>query len=293
MCSCSESYESNIDRQLTEVDALRHIFGDSEVSSRFRQQSADDKPPLLEVCIRVCGAPPTKLKPGLSFALPSEYPSDQPPALEAVACTEMGRAQAEVLQDAVRSFLGQAYAECSPGDGQECLYGAVMVAQECLEGMHADSVSTSVVETEKGGCLAQQQAASYCLLRIDHMNNPQKYTRSLQKWAEQLEISGHLYLRQDGSRAKDIAVILRGVSAQNVNSFIVRLRTEYVDVNSKGQKCKERMAQVIHSYGEECASSGGDFPPAGDLIKHVYSNERELHAALDALHVLEKWVGNM
>ncbi|GFR49064.1 hypothetical protein Agub_g11090, partial [Astrephomene gubernaculifera] len=77
------------------------------------------------------------------------------------------------------------------------------------------------------------------LLKLDHMHSRALYVRTITAWARELRLTGRLIFQ-----GNLILVLLEG-EADAVRQYLVRHRTENVDVDSRGRKCKERMLQVI------------------------------------------------
>ncbi|XP_072172210.1 RWD domain-containing protein 3-like [Diadema setosum] len=87
------------------------------------------------------------------------------------------------------------------------------------------------------------------LLRIDHMRAKTRYIQTLQGWASDLSLTGKIFFVD-----KLILVLLEG-QQKNVKEFVLRLRTQKVDVDSSGKSCKEKMMTVLKE-----APSVGDCP---------------------------------
>ncbi|MEW5315500.1 MAG: hypothetical protein WDW38_006923 [Sanguina aurantia] len=77
------------------------------------------------------------------------------------------------------------------------------------------------------------------LLRIDHMRNRRVYTKTIGNWIKQLKLTGRLLFQ-----GHLILVLLEG-PAEDVDEYVLRQRTERVDIDSQGRKCKEHMMMVI------------------------------------------------
>ncbi|XP_073320994.1 RWD domain-containing protein 3 isoform X2 [Pagrus major] len=76
------------------------------------------------------------------------------------------------------------------------------------------------------------------VLSLDHIRSPNRYIRLLERWSEQLQLTGRLFL------GRCILVILQGARA-NIKEFCRLLKTVKVDTDSSGKKCKERMMKVV------------------------------------------------
>nr|XP_026690444.1 RWD domain-containing protein 3-like [Ciona intestinalis] len=77
------------------------------------------------------------------------------------------------------------------------------------------------------------------LLQLDHMRSKSKYLKTLKSWTSELNINGYVafYIRF-------IFIGLQGYSS-NLKEFVHRIKTQKIDVDSKGQPCKEKMMKVL------------------------------------------------
>ena len=85
------------------------------------------------------------------------------------------------------------------------------------------------------------------LLHLDHMNDHRGYTKLLQKWCSQLKLGGVIFLSLHcDPRPRHIFAVLDSPTTMGgTGEFLTRLRTQNVDVNMRGQPCKERMSTVV------------------------------------------------
>ena len=120
------------------------------------------------------------------------------------------------------------------------------------------------------------------------MNDSSGYVKKLQRWCAQLGLAARLFYALPGGGAgfsaggddapasagspfavPDRSVLLREVAwkvclivlggdGDGVQTFLTRLRTEMVDVDAKGNKCRERQSTTLCR-----ASSGSDQDGAG------------------------------
>nr|XP_054762199.1 RWD domain-containing protein 3-like [Lytechinus pictus] len=77
------------------------------------------------------------------------------------------------------------------------------------------------------------------LLRLDHMRAKGRYIKTLTSWCEELGIMGRIIFVE-----RLILILLEGHQAR-VKEFILRLKTQKVDVDSSGKACKEKMMSVL------------------------------------------------
>ena len=113
------------------------------------------------------------------------------------------------------------------------------------------------------------------VLLLDHMNDGRGYSGKLAAWCGQLGLRGLQFARTatrrvHAGRLESIVIVVHGSSA-GLDELLSRLCSEYVDVNARNQKCKERKSVVL---------SRGAAPPkfrlpsepgaAGSLQLHMY-----------------------
>ena len=75
------------------------------------------------------------------------------------------------------------------------------------------------------------------IIELDHMRNTQKYTDWILKTCKILDLNGFVWIR------KHPLICLLG---EQTEKFITRLKTETVDVDSKGKSCKEKMSKILY-----------------------------------------------
>jgi len=94
-----------------------------------------------------------------------------------------------------------------------------------------------------------------CLLKIDHMRDRCRYARNIYKFCDDCR----QFFVHNSHSTHFFPLDLRGVLVRHVNNFLLlvegepdrirrfltRMRTENVDVDSKGVPCRERMMDVI------------------------------------------------
>eukprot|EP00747_Dinoflagellata_sp_TGD_P170840 gnl/TRDRNA2_/TRDRNA2_203455_c0_seq1.p1 gnl/TRDRNA2_/TRDRNA2_203455_c0~~gnl/TRDRNA2_/TRDRNA2_203455_c0_seq1.p1 ORF type:complete len:252 (+),score=17.99 gnl/TRDRNA2_/TRDRNA2_203455_c0_seq1:110-865(+) len=93
---------------------------------------------------------------------------------------------------------------------------------------------------------SRSMSGNTTLLHLDHMNDHKGYSKTLTRWASQLKLSGVIFLPVACTpRPRHVFVVLDADSPGQISDFLKRLRTQNVDVNSRGQPCKERMSSVV------------------------------------------------
>ena len=107
------------------------------------------------------------------------------------------------------------------------------------------------------------------------MNARAAYVKSLRRWARELGVGARLLWRAGGARrpagAEGVMLCLCAADAGALGAFCTRLRTEYVDVDARGNKCRERQSTTL------CMRGPGDVKPG---------EEAEMAAALRGLNLL-------
>jgi len=78
------------------------------------------------------------------------------------------------------------------------------------------------------------------LIELDHMRDRVKYCRHLEEWTQDLQI-GLWVIHKSYLKRKTHWLMLVGQEEQ-LQVFKKRLRTQTVDVDSKGRPCKEKMS---------------------------------------------------
>ena len=88
------------------------------------------------------------------------------------------------------------------------------------------------------------------LIHLDHMNDHRGYAKLLSTWSRQLKLGGVLFLSLHCSpRPRHIFCVLDSPNTlASTGEFLTRLRTQNVDVNMRGQPCKERMSHVVAEF---------------------------------------------
>ncbi|KAM8782376.1 RWD domain-containing protein 3 [Rhynchonycteris naso] len=77
------------------------------------------------------------------------------------------------------------------------------------------------------------------LLHLDHMRAKTKYVKTVRQWASALGLTGQLMFM-----GKVILILLQG-HRDDIKEYLVLQKTSRVDVDSSGQKCKEKMVSVL------------------------------------------------
>ncbi|KAK2853404.1 hypothetical protein Q5P01_006065 [Channa striata] len=198
----------------------------------------------------------------LSFRLPPLYPSCPPDV--SVSSSALTRSQ---CYDIRQTLLEQA-ASLPPEP---------MVHQlvECAQQQFA-----KVTDACRGGGkeLDERSKQEECtaVLMLDHIRARSRYVRLLERWTQQLQLTGRMLL------GPCILVVLQGARA-HVKEFCCLLKTVKVDVDSSGKKCKERMMKVLIETPLSSTCGHG----LHDFVVKEYQSLSELSAAFQELKLTE------
>ena len=196
--------------------------------------------------------------------------------------------------------------------GEECVWQAAQAVLALLEqledaqgtdgtadgdrGQAGGVANAGVLDGEREGEEQEPQAAEaereearqeLCVVLIDHMNHGARYSRKIAAWARQLGLTGWQLSRAGkgkGSRLEGVIVLLQGWS-EAVSQWLTRLRTEQVDVNAKGLRCKERQSTVLvrapapEASLARCAAGQNKVDDAGQWVHLSYDKAPKAHGA--------------
>jgi solute carrier family 25 carnitine/acylcarnitine transporter 20/29 len=250
----------------------------------------------------------------MNASLPNEYPSREPPSLELSATRLSRTAIADILNKLESYAAARTVEQATRGcDGHECLSE---LAQELsdLSARAADEDETrraaAANDRDGDGDEATAEGPSHAVVRIDHMNDSKGYTKTLQKWSQQLGLDVRMFYERSpkaasgaetgaldkvgpptGGRVEGVYMVLAG-DGESVQSFLTRLRTEFVDVDAKGAKCKERKSTVM------CRRAAGTVKPGEEPVPEFngfecerYSGAEELEEVLARFNLLHVGAG--
>ncbi|XP_062272486.1 RWD domain-containing protein 3 isoform X1 [Scomber scombrus] len=241
---------------LEEVSALSSIYC-AEGEFLLLQQSAQDG---LVVQINSTVGGERRLDVSLVFHLHPRYPSCPPDV--SVSSTALSRSQ---CHDIKQKLLDQAAAlppEPMLHQLVEWLQD-VEVTEDCRGGKE------EVKESDK-------EEEWTAVLSLDHIRSRNRYIALLERWSQQLQLTGRLLL------GRSILVILQGARA-SIKEFCRLLKTVKVDVDSSGKKCKERMMKVLI---ETPSPSSCEHSLQGFIVKS-YQSLPELTAAFQEINMTE------
>ena len=258
----------------------------------------------------------------LRVSLPREYPSSAP-ALE-VSASHLPRAAATEIADSLERFAATLTSDLGE-DGGECLMDVAVkardVASSCAEKEERRRAETRA-ETRGDDDAAD---ACHAVVRVDHMNDSKGYVRTLQKWCANLGLDARLFWSDPngaasssrhatwtsedrdgepemsargvvgpppGGRVENVFVVVGG-DGDGVQKFLARLRTEFVDVDSRGNKCRERQSTVLcRRFASQTKEGEAPVPHfAGFECERVEGGNRALEGVLKRFNLLHVGTG--
>lgn len=208
--------EDALERQQDELTVLEAMYGGDNF------ELDDGKAAFL---VRSAAA-------SLNVSLPPLYPYDAP-RLE-LSCP----AARPAAVSAAEQELG---AIASGAEEQEC---CVQLVQRFLELAAEELVEVQAEPPAAGTRAGADEAVEELVLSIDHMNDSISYMRLLEWWAAEGGLAGTLLYDGSGRRVHGVVLVLQG-GARGCTAFLHRLRTERVDCDAKGRRCRERQSTVL------------------------------------------------
>ena len=79
-----------------------------------------------------------------------------------------------------------------------------------------------------------------CIIQLEHMRDKKNYIKTIERWCRELEIRGHIIFY---GKLKVFLVLLG--SEKSLKSFQQQLKTNNVDIDSRGRPCKEKLSTVL------------------------------------------------
>ncbi|XP_022079370.1 RWD domain-containing protein 3-like isoform X2 [Acanthaster planci] len=212
-----------------EVKALQGIFcGDGE----FELLLNSDGEQSFSICVTCQPSETTTvdqtsdtLKISLQCFLPSGYPHE-PPSIS-LACGRVTKQSANQLQDELREYSKSLL-------GQPMIMELVYWLQK-----NGTRLTAALVKNRDTSNRKDDSTPYVTILHIDYMRSRVRYIKTLVSWAAELSLVGRLLFLHHL-----ILVLLIGTE-DCVKDFLMRLRTQKVDIDSSGRSCKERMLTVL------------------------------------------------
>lgn len=235
-------------RQVAELEVLQAMYGgEGEFSTdeaalttaaAAAEQSDDGEmvqlPALTFELTLALEEVPSEPRLRLAFVLPPGYPRTAPSVV--VGCAALQRGVRDEVAQQLAATAAERTDELAEEGGEECLYELVQQAVDLVTPLAAAAVAEPGGGGAAAGAGEEEEEEEQCVVRIDHMNSSRQYLAKLRKWADQLGLGAHVWHRgQVGGRVEGVVVVLAG-AADGVGGWLSRLRSEYVDTDSKGHK---------------------------------------------------------
>eukprot|EP00929_Paragymnodinium_shiwhaense_P010063 TRINITY_DN114545_c0_g1_i1.p1 TRINITY_DN114545_c0_g1~~TRINITY_DN114545_c0_g1_i1.p1 ORF type:complete len:308 (-),score=73.69 TRINITY_DN114545_c0_g1_i1:600-1448(-) len=225
----SVTADEDLSRQMDEVTALEAIYGPFICEE------------LLWDCYPVQLAIPVG-EGTVRVEFSRDYPSRAPLIVAAVDFD----APAAVRQDCLEAL------RCLAAErlGMESCTDVVAAFEERLQAAAVAEAAAVALQREEAGAAENGDAHWASLIAIDHMNDAARYLKCLRSFLAAEGLTGRLLHKErtPGKRVEGILLLVAGArDAEPLRSFATRLRTEYVDVDKCGKKCKERQSTVLAS----------------------------------------------
>ncbi|XP_050401369.1 RWD domain-containing protein 3 isoform X1 [Patella vulgata] len=100
-------------------------------------------------------------------------------------------------------------------------------------------LSTEIVGRSLNTEIHKNRRNCIMLIHLDHMRARASYIKLIKKWTNELNLCGRLIF------FKRLILLLLIGSTCHLKEYIIRNRSRNVDVDSRGQSCKERMLSVL------------------------------------------------
>ena len=162
----------------------------------------------------------------MTVTLQRSYPSTLPEI--SLSCAKMTKKNLSSLKENIIEYATNLHSSSSEPMVMDLTIWLQENAQSFLDKPVLDNTRNTIAAEN-----------SILLLKLDHMRNKSRYTKTLTRWAEELKLTGRIFFA--GYR---IFILLTG-EAENVREYLRRHKTCNVDVDSSGKPCKERMMNVL------------------------------------------------
>ncbi|CAD5124510.1 DgyrCDS12790 [Dimorphilus gyrociliatus] len=159
----------------------------------------------------------------LKFLLSEAYP-DQPPRIN-VYNTEFSRKDLVELNKMTEEY------------GQS-LSGSCMII-DIVSWFPDKLMEYKKLQTYQLKEICTEQMYYNTLLQVHHMRAKEKYIKNIRTWMRNFDLTGRILFYK-----KFIYIVLQGKD-ENTKKFLREYKTNNVDVDSKGQPCKERMTKTL------------------------------------------------
>lgn len=285
---CAAEGEELLARRLDEVEALKSLF-ECEEGGRVAVEGreGDEQRCLrLEVApLPVAGArQPVKV----CVALCEGYPDAHAGVVLRAAPDAPGADEANAAAEAV---IEESEAECL----YECLEAMREALQAAAEAKAAEAARRKKAQAAFGG--GDDEERHFMVVRLDHMNSRATYSKALKKISKEFGVGVRLLWQDGGARrpggASGAMLCLCSPDGDALGAFGAQLRAQYVvDVDSRGERCKERQATTLCRRGPGDVKPGEDPAVAFDGFEdREYTDASEMESLLAELNLLHVGAG--
>ena len=172
-----------------------------------------------------------------TFKLPEKYPAV---AGVAVTCRVAGLAEVPAARLAAQKAANTVLLNHIHG---EIIFAVTSAAECACEAALAEGLASEAKENPELASAGGRPPIAECrATRVHHMHDQRGYTKYLQNWADEFGIWGGLL-----TWGRCILLVTGG-SSEAVSDFFQQYRTNAVDVDSKGRKCKEKYVVAATSF---------------------------------------------
>jgi hypothetical protein len=268
---------SDAERRRDELDALVAIFERvdvvSDATARVTLRDDDDEDGATTTTCRA------------DIHLPDAYPSTAPLEVTSIESDALSRdARAMLLAD-VRAFALGAI-------GEESAYGALTMIEDGFRRAVGERRLRDAADADARRRREECAEIFHAVIRIDHMNDSVGYLKSLGRWCDAEGLGCRVFHKpptdENGKRRVEGVFVALSGSNEGIKSFAQRLRTEFVDVDRHGVKCKERKSTVLAHRKNSTVKEGERAVEAFEGFETMppYETEEDLERGLASLNVL-------
>jgi hypothetical protein len=289
----------NLRRRVDEIEALIAIFGDENIEVEDSDAYADAVR-ALDANEEACSTTTTTVfcikctvtdddddddrrakasaQCVISLKLPSGYPED--------ACLDVVSIMSDDLsRETVATLLADARSRTASTRGNECAFETLTDITEAFKSHMATARATVENQADE-----EVDEEFHAMIKIDHMNDSKAYLTTLKKWAAALGLGVRVFHKAQSTgvkRIEGVFVALWG-SNESIKTFLTRLRTELVDVDARGAKCKERQSTLLCHRSSKTVKVGENAVEMfeGFVVEDPYPDEDALEAQLARLNLL-------
>ena len=95
-----------------------------------------------------------------------------------------------------------------------------------------------IVQSNSDNCNSQDTFVS--IIHLDHMRDKRNYIKTIEAWSNELGIHGAVIFY---GKLK-VLIVLLGTEV-GIKSFNQNLKTQNVDIDSRGRPCKEKLSKIL------------------------------------------------